>query len=432
MSKNSGRLDDYALRRVPEEARYYWGSIAMQRFGQLSCLPQFMLGSALGYGMTFWSAFWALTVGSLILECVSIGIGIIGQREGLSTGLLTRWAGFGRYGSAVVSLVVATSLLGWFGVQNEIFARGLHELIPALSPEIWAVICGLSVTLICVFGIASMALIAHLAVPTFLALAAWAIYSALQHVSLATLVASPPPGPPLSLAEGATMVAGGFIVASVTVPDMTRFNRSPWDVVKQTFIGMTIGEYLIGLTGVLLAHHAKTSDVVAIIVSSTGAAGIVILVTATIKINDWNLYSGALGIVNIWEGIFGRPIGRVRITLALGIVGTVLSVMGITSSFVDFLILLGVGVPPIVGIVLVDYLILGRHRRLLDESRAAKIIPTHSEAINPLAVVAWLLASILGYALTFGIPSLNSLIASMVLYWGLMSLFGNSVRKTGL
>ena len=60
--------DDYALTRVPDEARYSWFSVAVQRFGQVSALAQFLLGATLGYGMTFWNAFWALTVGAVILE----------------------------------------------------------------------------------------------------------------------------------------------------------------------------------------------------------------------------------------------------------------------------------------------------------------------------------------------------------------------------
>ena len=96
-------LDDYALARVPQHERYSWVSVAVQRFGQLSCLSQFLLGAALGYGMDFWHAFLALTFGSAILELVSILIGIIGQREGLSTSVLARWLGFGRYGAAFLT-----------------------------------------------------------------------------------------------------------------------------------------------------------------------------------------------------------------------------------------------------------------------------------------------------------------------------------------
>ncbi len=232
-------LDDYALSRVPLAARYSWVSVAIQRFGQLSCLSQFLLGSALGFGMTFWSAFWALTFGSAILEIVSIIIGIAGQREGLSTSVLARWTGFGRYGATLLSVVIAVSLIGWFGVQNALFAKGLASLVGGLPLPAWSLICGMAVTLIVIFGFLSMAWTAYVTVPAFLMLAGWSIISALGQHSLAALIASPPPGPVLSLGEGTTLVAGGFIVGAVITPDMTRFNRSAADVVKQTVVGMT-------------------------------------------------------------------------------------------------------------------------------------------------------------------------------------------------
>lgn len=130
--------DDYALTRVPDEARYSWFSVAVQRFGQVSALAQFLLGATLGYGMTFWNAFWALTVGAVILEVVCIFIGIIGVREGLNTSVVARWCGFGHAGSAVIGLVIGVSLIGWFGIQSAVSASGLHGIMPFLPQWAWA------------------------------------------------------------------------------------------------------------------------------------------------------------------------------------------------------------------------------------------------------------------------------------------------------
>src|SRR5436309_4540698 len=110
--------DDYALSRVPERARYPWLSVAAQRFGQISALSQCLLGATLGFGMPFWQAFLAFTLGAVVLELIAIAVGVIGQREGLSTSVLARWTGFGRGGAAVVGLAIGLSATGWFGVQS--------------------------------------------------------------------------------------------------------------------------------------------------------------------------------------------------------------------------------------------------------------------------------------------------------------------------
>src|SRR3954454_20104443 len=146
--------DDYALGRVPREARYSWRSVAVQRFGQISALSQFLLGSALGFGMSFWGAFWALTLGAVILEVVAIFLGIVGAREGMQTSLLARWTGFGHGGSSLVGLAIGISLIGWFGIQSGVSAQGLGRLFGGPA-WLWSLLFGLAVTAIVLWGFAS-------------------------------------------------------------------------------------------------------------------------------------------------------------------------------------------------------------------------------------------------------------------------------------
>jgi cytosine permease len=411
--------DDYALERVPAEARYPWWTVAVQRFGQLSDLTVFLLGAALGAGMSFWGAFWALTLGSVILEVVAIFAGIAGVREGLSTSVLARWTGFGRFGSALIGLVVATSLVGWFGIQNAIFAGGLHALMSGVPVWAWSIVTGLVVTVLVVYGFRWMAWIAYVTVPAFLLLAGWSIVGELSEHGLGDLLNGQPFGEPISIATGATLVAGSYIAGAVLTPDMTRFNRTTADVVKQTTVSITLGQYVLGLIGVLLAYAIKSADVVAIFAATSGTVGVIILVSATIKINDWNLYSCSLGFVNTLSTLFGLRLNRVVATIAIGTVGTVLSAMGILERFTDFLTVLGVSLPPIAGIMVAEYFLVRRWRPALDEARAAGRLPATEPGWVPAALVIWVGSALLGWwteQVQFGIPSLNSLVVAGVLY----------------
>jgi cytosine permease len=414
--------DDYSLSRVPGSERYSWVTLAVQRFGQLSALSQFLLGATLGFGMTFWSAFLALTLGAVFLEVVAIFTGIAGMREGLSTPLLARWAGFGGYGSSIIGLVLAVSLTGWFGVQNAVFAEGVHSLVGGIPVWAWSIVTGAVVTLVVVYGFLSMAWVAYITVPVFLLLAGYSITSVLLEYRLGDLLSSAPPGETLSLATGTTIVAGGFIIGGVLAPDMTRFNRSTADVVKQTVVGITLGEYTVGLIGVLLAHALKSQDIIEIVTSTSGFIGTTILVAATIKINDWNLYSSSLGFANSIDAIFGKRVNRAVITILVGALGTVVSAVGILGQFVPFLIALGVVVPPIAGIMIVDYYLLRRHREQLAESAGSGTLPARQEKLNPVTLFAWAAASIVGYAVQWGIPALNSLLCAAVLYYAAMKI----------
>lgn len=421
--------DDYSLTRVPESERYSWFTVAVQRFGQLSALSQFLLGATLGFGMTFWNALLALTLGAVFLEIIAIFVGVAGMREGLSTSVLARWTGFGRYGSSIIGLVFAVSLIGWFGVQNAVFAEGVHSLIGGFPLWAWSIVTGAIVTLVVVYGFISMAWVAYITVPAFLLLAGYSITNALMEYRLGELVSSAPPGEPLSLAAGTTIVAGGFIVGAVITPDMTRFNRSTADVIKQTVLGITLGEYTIGLIGVLLAHALKSQDIIQIVTSTSGFVGTIILVAATLKINDWNLYSSSLGFANSLDTIFGLRVNRATITIAVGALGTFLSAVGILEQFVPFLTALGVIVPPIAGIMVVDYYILRRHREQLRESLRDGALPARQEVLNPVTLVAWVAASVVGFTVQWGIPALNSLICATVLYYAGMKIIGIVRRR---
>ncbi len=428
-------VDDYALARVPRSARYSWWSVAVQRFGQVSALSQFLLGSTIGFRMSFWNAFLAFTLGAVILEIVSILIGLIGAKEGLSTSLLARWTGFGYGGSSVVGIAIGVSLIGWFGIQSGVSAEGLYSLVGVLPTWAWSLVFGLAVTLVVMGGFGSMKWVAYVTVPTFLILVGWSIISGLSGFRIGDLVSSAPAGEPMSLLTGTTLVAGGFIVGAVITADMTRFNRNGADVVKQTVVGFTIGEYLIGMSGVLLAHAIRSDDIITIVTSSVGWVGTLVVILGTIKINDWNLYSSSLGAVNFLGVILRRPVNRGLLTLIIGLIGSVLAAGGILGKFTDFLVVLGVAFPPIVGIVVAEYYVVKIWRGDLDRTRDAGTLPATSPTWVPATLLVWLVSSLVGRFVEWGLPSINSLVVAFVLYvvagkLGLIRGYGVSRTET--
>lgn len=413
----TAHADDFALSRVTADAQKPWFGIAVQRFGQVSALSQFLLGATLGYAMTFGEAAIALILGSIILEVLMCIVGIIGQKEGLNTALLARWTGFGEIGASLVGLAIGISLIGWFGIQSAISAQSLDVLMPGLIPMwLWSLIFGLIVTAIVAFGFSGMQRLANFTVPLFLVLVGWSVFSELRKHPLAELLTSPAPGPSMTVWQGTAIVAGGLIVGAIITADMTRFNRSKADVIKQTVLGVSLGELVIGLSGVLLAHAAATGDIVAIVTSSIGFVGLLIVITGTLKINDWNLYSSSLGLINFISTSINKNLNRVSTTIVLGLVGSVLAAAGILSRFTEFLIVLGVVFPPIAGIIVAEYYVVRRWRGELDATRPLGTLPTTAPRIVPVTLAIWALSSLAGYFITWGIPSLVSLFLSMALY----------------
>lgn len=439
--------NDYSLSRVPAEAKQPFWRVLFIRIGAICCVSQLMLGAALGFGMTFWDAFLATMLGSVLLQVVSWALGTAAAHEGLSTSLLSRWCGFGKIGSALFGGVVAISMVGWFGVQNNVFGQGMAEIVtftdfigtaeiapaimPGVTPEyiVWAIITGIGITLLVVFGIKAIANFATVFVPLFIAVVIFAAWVMLQDHSLAELVAMAPPGAALTLGAATTMVAGGFIAGAICTPDYARFLKNGTQVFWMTLIGTFVGELGMNLIAVLLAHATGTENVVDLMMATSGVVGVIIVVASTVKLNDINLYSSGLGLMTLINALFNKKVNRNTLIWVLGIVGTFLSVIGIINYFTNFLVLLGVAIPPVAGIMVIDYFVLRRNRALLDESREKGELPARVEKWNPVAIICWIAGFAVGEITSIiglGIPGLNSLVLAGVLYWIVMKALATS------
>nr|WP_113869548.1 cytosine permease [Brenneria salicis]NMN92610.1 cytosine permease [Brenneria salicis ATCC 15712 = DSM 30166]RBP57533.1 cytosine permease [Brenneria salicis ATCC 15712 = DSM 30166]RLM28670.1 allantoin permease [Brenneria salicis ATCC 15712 = DSM 30166] len=413
-------IDDYPVSRVPMNVRLPFFNVALVHIGMLTALDQFMLGAVLGNSMTLTDAFVSIFIGSAIFGVVTVGLGYAGMREGLSGSLLARWCGFGRVGSVMIGLVIAVSLLGWFGVQNAVFAKALNFAMGDKLGFGWsAAISGAALTILVAFGFRALKFTAKIAVPLFILIVGYISLMTLTGHNIGELLSSSPGGEAISISAGATMVVGGCIVASLITPDMTRYSRKGNHVFGLTMMSIIVGEFIVNGLAILIARTLNTADVVTIMSQTAGGVGLIVVIFSTLRINDINLYSSTLGIANAIEGITGKKLSYMSITLVIGFIGTSLSVMGILDRFVDFLTLMGVLFPPIIGIMLVDYYILRTHRKVLDDSRREGKLP--EMAATPLigwaAIVASLVGAIVGFAIEWGVPSINSLIAASVMYW---------------
>lgn len=410
--------DDYSLSRVPRDKRFGFWSMLLQWLAQSGSISQFTLGATIGVGMTFGDAFLAFTLGAVILEIVIFAIGLAGMREGLATPMLTRWTGFGRNGSALVSFVIAVSLVGWFGVQNTIFGNSVSALVGGPS-WMWCVIAGVAITGLVIFGFKYMALFAKIVTPLFFGMVAWSIITTLNDHSISELISSPPPGEAIPLAVAATAIAGGYMTGAIVSPEMTRYNKKGSHVFVQSASSMILSEYIVGMVGVLLGHLVKSSDVSHIVLSTSGAFGVMVVLMSTAKINDWNLYGSSLGVVNFFQVVFRKRLHRGVVTVVLGIAGTLLSAVGIMTHFTEFLSLLGVMIPPIGGIIVAEYWVVKRMRKPLDDTRAAETLPSTSPTWVPMSLVIWVVAFCVGKFYDGGIPALNSLATAFLLYCAL-------------
>ena len=414
------KIDDYPVSRVPLSVRLPFLNVALVHIGMLTALDQFMLGAVLGHSMTLGQAFLAIFIGSAIFGVVTVGLGYAGMKEGMSGSLLARWCGFGRIGSVLIGLVIAISLIGWFGVQNAVFAKALNFAMADKLGFGWsAALSGMALTLLVAFGFRALRFTAKIAVPMFVIVVGYISIMTLSGHNIAELIASAPNGETISISAGATMVVGGCIVASLITPDMTRYSQKGKHVFWMTMLSIIVGEFIVNGLAIIIARALNTADVVTIMSQAAGGIGLIAVIFSTLRVNDINLYSSSLGIANAIEGVTGKKLRYVSITLVIGLIGTLLSVAGILDRFIDFLTLLGVLFPPVIGVMLVDYYILRTHKVLLETSRAEGLLPDSAQTplIGWPAIIASIAGAIVGLAFEWGVPAFNSLLAASLLYW---------------
>lgn len=185
------------------------------------------------------------------------------------------------------------------------------------------------------------------------------------------------------------------------------------------FIGIIVGKCAVNGLAILIAKTLGTADVVSIMSQAVGVTGLLVVVFSTLKVNDLNLYCSSLGIVNVVEGLTGKKLKYLSTTLVIGGLGTTLSVLGILDRFVDFLTVMGIVLPPIIGIMLTDYYVLRSHRKILDMSRLEGKLPdeTQTPVIGWVAIITSIVGSIVGVMVEWGIPTINSLLAASLIYW---------------
>jgi cytosine permease len=432
VTDNSQVLEDYSLEPVPTSQRKSWIQLAVIWIGIAVVMSAIFRGMMIGMGLGQLSAV-ALSylLGEVILIAVMALTGYIGARTGFSTPLIANFS-FGRIGAIIISLSIALSLMGWFGVQAAFFARTVQFFLKTdFSLPLFSFVCGLVMMIPAIFGIRGLSVLSWIASPFMLLIFIWGIirmgFHFLEPASLQALAAAHQPDPyPLTLGAAASIVAGGFIVGATTSADIFRYARPRLkDIFLAAVVAMTasaflhfVGSFLAMNTGL---YHEKLPE---IIIDSQylglGFVGFVVLMLAQWTTNDSNLYSSVLALNNIFR------IKRWKMTIIAGILASLFAAWGILERLELFLIILTVSIGPIAGIFLCDYYLLQR-------TKAEKAREKQIATINFKALAVYIIAFSIGWTTSghpfsfnvfpFSIFAFNGILTAVILYFIVMKIF---------
>ncbi len=193
------------------------------------------------------------------------------------------------------------------------------------------------------------------------------------------------------------------MVTVAAMPDLTRYVRTSGQAVLGMALSFPLATPLLMLAAAIPALATGEIDIMRLIVGfGLGVPALLVLILSTWTINSGNLYSASLSLT----ATFPR-VAQWKFTLLAGAVGAMLAVAGIINEFVSFLLLLGVIIPPIAAIFVIDAF-RSRHTQT---------------AVHWPAITTWLASAGIailanaGYFTLTTVPALDATLAATLIYW---------------
>lgn len=412
MSKEA-QVEDNPMVPVPLEQRQNWITPAVIFGGLELCVPIMMIGATLigSFGLKGMVPIVLFTFLVLTWAGNSIG-GYIGAKTGLPSSVIAR-QGFGdKQAKFIIALVVGVISMGWWSLQTSVTGNALCTLlgidytVDRISWAIVTTIVGLLFALPSIIGYSSMKWTDYLAVPGGLILCVTGFYLAVKNIGWSGIINYSGSGN-MSFAAGVTLLLGMNVSQLVISSDYTRYAKPKWSDNILIPLGIIVVGIPLVFIGAIMAAGNGTADIVSVMQGlGFPTWGFLVLWLASWTSQLVNNYSMGLSFANILNLTSNK--GRAMVTLAGTILSIVLSLWGILEHFQDLLSLAALLYPGIAGIMFVDF--FARKQQWSDNL-----------GWNFMATIAMIVGVAIGYITTYvvniGIPPLQSLLATGIVYY---------------
>lgn len=398
---------------IKESERQSWLSLAFVWTGSMICIPCLMIGGIVGTGLSLWQVVLAVLVGYGIVCTYMCLVGMESCDTGLPTVSMAASV-LGRRGAQfIISLMLAIACIGWFGIQSAVCGESFSAMVADFTGfeiPVWlsSVFWGIIMLLTAVYGYNGLKILNYIAVPALVIVLVYSMVLAFSGGGFAT-VASYVPASRMSFISAVSMVVASFALGGVISGDYSRYARSRKDVVKSTLLGVFPSGLVMMLVGSILSIVTGQYDI-SLVLAAVGvpALGLVALVLATWTTNVTNAYSGGLAVSNLLG--LGEDKFKISCSVA-GLVGTVLAAVGLLSRFEFFLNILSALIPPIAGVMIASYWIVGKGRRENLVEKEGWYLP----GILAFAIGA-LVAYITGNIVVLFIGPVNGIVTAMLAF----------------
>lgn len=415
-------LSDYSREAVPDGARRSVIWIAATSSAWLVAVTTLFTGGALADDLEITQITVAILAGMAIIAIVGYGMGRLGATYHVSTTMLAKNT-FGTFGAAILGIILALTLgIGWFAWQLSFFATTLREILPNAAwakPAYSIVWAGTLMTMTAFGGFRWLAWLSIVAVPLVLAVAGFGMFLALGNSEPALVPSVAAKAGAFTMMTGITAVVGSAIFGAVVVADISRYSKDANSGGLAVSLGYAGGGTIVMIAGAIMAEYASVPGVTAAanVPAAMNALGMgywafIVLLLAQWTTNDSNLYSGSLGLAGV------VPFPKPYLVLAMGTLGIAIASIGIENFFVLYLVFLGTFMPPVAGVIIVDYYVFRMRGKQTPEFDSF----AQGETVHWLACGAVVLGGIAAQQLAqlgsiFGAASVTSFVFGGLFYF---------------
>ena len=406
---------EFTTSPVPPERRVAWWRVGLISAMVAFSLPTFITGIEVSQSLFSGEALLAILCGNLILTVIASVSGSIGSRTHLSSYMLVRSA-FGDRGAAFVNVAFAVSLLGWFGVNIDLFSGAVERLLDesfGTTVPIWLIELGAGVvmTVTTVYGFRAINALSLVLVPVLMVVTALLLNAVADANSEARTYSFEQVPVELTFGDAVSSVVGGVIVGAVILPDITRFIRHWPGAIYTAFLSYLIVGTIVMGTGAVAATALERDDLLEMMLMvGIGWGAFAIVIFGSWVLNSLNLYSAMLSVEATWPALNNRIL-----VIVLGALGTGAAFMNILDAFLTFLFYLAIVFVPVAGVVAVDYLFT--RRSAYHEEREAR-----QEDLRLTALGSWVAGAVVallgaeGIVTLSGVAALDAMIVAALTY----------------
>lgn len=422
MSNNSSQNDAYenAFSSVPDSKRKSLLSLTFVLAGYPIALSNFVIGGAVGVGLTFPKALLALFIGNGVLIGIVLATGFMAYKTGLSTSFLSRRA-FGKNGSSIFSALLALSSVTWISLNGDIFARLIKSTFSwwPLPIAITAIIVIALWTQSAIRGYKGLEIISFLGVPAALIISLVGVIAVGKETSGFAGLMSYIPANPITFTAATSSIVGGWVFGATITPDVCRFAKSKRDLIIAGVVAFATGCLGLQLAGALVAISTGNGDfTVAMAALGLSFVAFVAAVFCLWTTQDNNIYGAGLAVQNILnETSFKGKVTHKQIAIGVAILAAIFASMGIYKHILPIVKFLSLLIPPVPGLIIAEEVFIKKSKENINT--------------NGVAIVSWFIAGVASYISlkqNFFIPPIVGILVSVVTYVILSKIFNKKVE----